>query len=253
MAEPFNRTLARGMELLELLAKSAQGLELSQIARILNLPKSSAYNLLQTLVRLEYVVYSRENARYTLGLRMFEVGSSAVNRIDIGMLIRRYMNEINAQINETMHLGQLAGADVLYIDKIESTRSIRMSSHVGVRMPLYCTAMGKAILAELPDTELERLYPHEVLKPYAAHTVPTRTALRHQLERVRTTGYALECEENNDNVGCVGVAIRDRENRPAYALSVSTPMFRFDEEQQRAYGALLLQAREGIERALRIK
>lgn len=247
----MNRTLCRGLEILELLAENAQGLELNQVARSLNLPKSSAYNLLQTLSRLEYVHCAPDTGRYALGLRMFEVGSAAVNSADIRAVIHSHMVEINRQLNETMHLGVVAGKDALYIDKLESTRSIKMSSHVGLRLPLYSTAMGKAVLACLDDRQLAQLYPDGVLPALTPHTVDTVEALRHQLSEVRAHGYAVERLENDENICCVGVAIEDREGHPTYALSISVPAFRFDADEEAECGRLLLRAKRKIERVLK--
>lgn len=251
MADTINRTLARGLSVLELLSEHPGGLELNQIARHMDLPKSTAFNLVHTLQALNYLRFQQENARYYLALRMFEVGSSAINHLDISAVMRQYMNEIFTELNETVHCGLFAGSDILYIDKLESTRSIRMTSHVGVRMPLYCTAMGKAILGALRDDQIDQLFSAVQFTQFTKNTVRDLDELHVQIRRVRAMGYAVEREENNDNVCCVGVAILDRELRPQYALSISVPSFRFDDEKERQYSALLLNAQHKIERFLR--
>lgn len=248
MAETLNRTLSRGMELLELISAHPEGLELSQIARALALPKSTAFNLVHTLNAIKYVERDEQDGRYRLGLRMFEVGSAAVNNLDAGAVMRRYMRKIYLQLNETMHCAMLSGGELVYIDKLESTRSIRMISRVGVRLPLYCTAMGKAMLAAMDGRAVERImaeHPFEALTP---RTIRDMDELTRQLEKVRAQGYAVEREESNENVCCVGVAILDKDKRPAYAMSVSAPSFRFTPELEAEAGRLLLHARERIER-----
>ncbi len=251
MPEPVNRTLARGLRMLELLSEHPDGLELNQIARAMQLPKSTAFNLVHTLLDLRYVRLAPEGARYQLGLVMFEVGSAAVNSLDVSQVIRRHMSEIFAQINETVHCGLLAGSEMLYIDKLECTRSIRMTSHVGLRLPLYCTSMGKAVLATMADEQILRLYQGVTFERFTGRTVPDAAALIAQLDRVRLLGYAVEREENNDNVCCVGVAIRGRDGEARYALSVSAPTFRFDGEKEAQYSRLLLRAQAKIERVLK--
>lgn len=149
MAEAVNRSLQRGLQLLELLSEHPEGMELHEICKALELPKSSGHNLLQQLVQSRYVWVS-SHGKYRLTLKTFEVGASAVHATEISQVLRQYMQEVFAVCNETMHCGVLSGREVLYIDKIESTQSIRMASHVGIRMPLYATAMGKAFLAAMP-------------------------------------------------------------------------------------------------------
>lgn len=251
MAESMNRTLSRGLSILELLSEHPDGLELNQIVKAVGLPKSTAFNLVHTLHTLKYLHFQPDSSRYQLGLRMFEVGSAAVNNLDISAVMRQYMNEIFRELNETVHCGLLSGAEILYIDKLESTRSIRMTSHVGVRMPLHCTAMGKAVLGAMPDAEVALLCGDAPFAKLTPNTVGDMPHLLEQLSRVRRLGYSVEREENNDNVCCVGVAIRGRDQRPRYALSISVPSFRFDEDKERLYGELLLRAQRKIERFLR--
>jgi len=251
MPETLNRTLSRGLEMLELLSEHPDGLELHQIAKAMELPKSSAFNLLHTLFSYKYVRKPDNSPRYQLGLRLFEVGSAAVNHVDVTSVIRQYMADISRACNETMHCGILSGLDVLYIDKMESTQSIRMSSHVGVRMPLNATAMGKAFLSCLTDDEVRGLYNGRELVALTPHTITDMSTLLKQLDIIRQTGYATENQESNLNVSCIGIAIRGRDDRPAYALSISAPSFRMGENEVAAYGQMLLRAQRKIQRVLR--
>ncbi len=251
MPETINRTLSRGLEILELLSENPEGLELHQIAKAMEMPKSSAFNLLHTLMQYKYLHKADNSPRYQLGLKLFEVGSAAVNHVDVTSVIRQYMADISRACNETMHCGILSGLDVLYIDKMESTQSIRMSSHVGVRMPLHTTAMGKAFLACLTEDEVRSLYDGRELIALTPHTITDIGILVKQLEVVRQDGYATETQESNTNVSCIGVAIRGRDDRPVYALSISAPSFRMGESEIAAYGQMLLRAQRKIQRVLR--
>ena len=250
MSEAANRTLQRGLAIMELLAEHPNGLELHEIASTLSLPKSSAHNLMQTLLTLRYVRLTPAS-RYQLTLKTFEVGAAVVQTTDVTQVLRQYMQQAFADCNETMHCGVLSGKEVLYIDKIESTQSIRMASHVGIRMPLYATAMGKAFLAEMNNNDVRALYSGEELLPLTSHTITDVEALIAQLDAIRQRGWAMEDQENADNVSCVGVAILGRDGRPAYALSISAPTFRMTEEQLENCGVLLRRAKRRIERVLR--
>ena len=250
MAESANRTLQRGLNMLELLAEHPDGLELHEIATALELPKSSAHNLVQTLLAAKYVRLTPA-ARYQLTLKTFEVGSAAVQAMDVTQVLRQYMLKVFAECNETMHCGVLSGEKVLYIDKMESTRSIRMASHVGILMPLHTTAMGKAFLAAMDDQQARRLIGDKPLERLTDNTVTDPGALLQQLAEIRQRGWAVEVEENAESVCCLGVAICGRDGQPVYALSISVPAFRMTGELSDQYGPLLLHAKRKIERVLR--
>lgn len=251
MAEVPNRTMQRGLGMLELLSAHPEGLALYEMAEALGLPRSTAFNLAHTLTELDYAWFSEDTGKYSLGLKMFEIGSSAINRIDIMKVIRGSMAGIHKQVNETMHLGIASGMDMLYVDKMESTRSIRMTSYVGSRAPLYCTALGKAVLATMRDAQVEKLFRHTPLTAFTPHTITTVPGLINQLECIRRQGYSVEREEYNESVCCVGVALRDGEGRALYALSVSAPVFRVGEAEIGEYSGLLLKEQQHIERFLR--
>lgn len=250
MAEIPNRTLLRGLSMLELLSRHPQGMALYELGEALDLPRSTTFNLAHSLTELDYAWYDGQTGKYSLGLKMFEVGSSAVNNIDVMQVIRGCMAEIHRQINETMHLGILSGAEIVYIDKMESTQSIRMTSYVGSRAPLHCTALGKAVLATMDDDQVRRLYDQTPLTAYTEHTIIQLPLLLEQLDQIRRRGYAVEREEHSPGVCCVGVALRDRDGAARYALSISAPIFRVNEQQVEQYAALLKKARPRIERFL---
>ena len=251
MAEIPNRTLQRGLDMLELLGKHAEGLALCELAQALRLPRSTAFNLAQTLTRLGYATQREDTGKYRLGLKMFEIGADAMHQVDVMELIRGCMAEIHHKINETMHLGVRAEQDTLYIDKLDSTQSIRMTSYVGSRAPLYCTALGKAILSTMDDDEVRRLYADVPMTALTPHSITSLDRLLEQLAEVRSRGYAVEREESNENVCCVAIPLRNREGRAVYALSVSAPSFRMGEEAIAHCADLLLGIQPRIEQVLK--
>lgn len=250
--EPLNRSLSRGLDMLALLSEAPNGLALHEITRALDMPKSSAFNLIHTLLQKGYVVHEAQTGCYTLSLRMFELGSAAFKGTNIETVLRQHMADIYQASNETVHCGVPDGLDVVYIDKMESTHSIRMTSRIGARLPLYCTAMGRAILACMRDEEVTRLLQGQVFQALTPKTLATREALLAELARVRAQGYAVEEEETNENVCCVGVAVRDRAGKPVYAISISAPIFRMDAAMVDRYAKLLTRAQTDIERYMRM-
>lgn len=251
MAEVPNRTLQRGLDMLELLGAHPEGMALCELTQALSLPRSTAFNLAQSLVKLGYASHREDTAKYRLGLKMFEIGASAVNQVDVMELIRGCMAEVHEKINETMHLGVRSGRDTLYIDKLDSTQSIRMTSYVGSRAPLHCTALGKALLSTLDDDEVRALYADGEMEAITPHSITDLDALLKQLHSVRETGYAVEREENNENVCCVAIPLRNRVGKAAYALSVSAPRFRMGESELERCAGLLKTIQPRIERFLR--
>ncbi len=251
MAEVPNRTLQRGLEMLQLLGLHPEGLSLSELTQALALPRSTAFNLAQSLVALGYASHKSDTGRYRLGLKMFEIGASALNQVDVMEVIRTCMAEVHRKVNETVHVGVRSGRETLYIDKLDSTQSIRMSSYVGSRAPLSCTALGKALLSTMPEQKVRALYatePPEAVTPRSITDVDTLLA---QLKQVRERGYALESEENNANVCCVAVPLRDRTGKAVYALSISAPLFRMGEGEIARCAELLQSVQPRIERFLK--
>ena len=247
MAEIPTRTVQRGLDMLELLGTHAEGMALCELAQALHLPRSTAFNLAQTLTHLGYATQQEDTGKYRLGLKMFEIGAGAMHQVDVMELIRSCMAEVHHKINETMHLGVRAERDTLYIDKLDSTQSIRMTSYVGSRAPLYCTALGKAILSTMDDAQVRALYADVPMTALTPHSITSVDKLLEQLAAVRSRGYAVEREENNENVCCVAIPLRNREGRAVYALSVSAPSFRMGEDEITRCAGLLLDIQPRIE------
>ena len=233
MAEIPNRTLQRGLEMLETLSAHPQGIALCDLTRAMGLPRTTAYNLLQTLVYLGYAVLSPKNGKYVLGSRMFEIGSAWMQDQDDMPMLREGMRQVQSVLNETVHLGVRSGNEMLYIDKLDSTRAIRMTSRIGTRAPLYCTALGKALLSGMTD--------------YTAHTITDVDRLLEQIGEVRRNGYAVEREENEPNVCCVAVPLCSAAGEAVYAMSVSAPSFRMEETELRRCVEMLTSVRQKLE------
>jgi IclR family acetate operon transcriptional repressor len=179
--------------------------------------KSRTFRLLQTLGERGYVDRCAEGARYRLGARLFERAANV--RSDIRQLARPFMKSLHERFNETVNLGVLKDGDVLYLDILETSRPFRMTATVGCRMPAHKTALGKAMLAGLPEARSG----HAVRPRLPAARPAQRQKLQVELVRVRRQGYAIDDEENEPGVACIGAAIMDAAGIPVAALSVSGP------------------------------
>src|SRR5579875_64821 len=153
--DPYQlQSLNRAVAVLDLLAESDAPLSLADVCERMSLHKSTAHRALMVLERTRLIERTAEN-RFRLGLRLYELGSRAVEQIDLRARVQPWFRRLSAQVGETVHLGVLQKTTVVYLDKVEpSNRRVWLASRVGASNPVHCTAMGKAMLAFLPDHEI---------------------------------------------------------------------------------------------------
>ena len=188
------QSVERIFQLIESLAAHPAGAGLQRLAQDTDLAKSTVHRLLASLVSLGYAAQD-ENGRYRLTLKMFELSSGIVNSMDIMDVAKVHLERLAQRTGEAVHLVIRDGQDIVYIYKTESG-PMRMSSRVGLRSPLYCTGVGKAILATLPADEVTNIWQHTTPQKLTTHTIVKFDALQAQLAEVRTNGYAIDDEEN---------------------------------------------------------
>jgi DNA-binding IclR family transcriptional regulator len=204
-----------------------QALRVAEAADLLGVARSTAHRLLTALRRRGFVMQDRPNGAYRPGPVLYEIGLGAVSRIDIVRVARPVLEQLREETQETASLAVLEGAMIRFVDCAESPRSVRVGNRTGVVRPAHASAVGKAILAGLPDAELDRRYPGPELPPATTSAAVTETAaLRAELAEVRTRGYALNWEESSDGVCAVAVALRDTVGQPLAGLGVAAPSSR---------------------------
>jgi IclR family acetate operon transcriptional repressor len=202
-------------------------LRVAEAAELLGVARSTAHRLLSSLRRRGFVTQDRPNGAYRPGPALYEIGLAAVSRIDIREIARPVLEHLRDETQETVSLAVLEGVTLRFLDCVESSRSVRVGNRTGVVRPAHATALGKAILAGLPETELERRYPAELLPPAATSAAITNMAvLRAELEETRRRGFAMNWEESADGVCAVAVALRDTVGQPLAGLGVSAPSSR---------------------------
>ena len=218
--------LDRALSILRLLCERPGDRSLAEVCAGLKLHKSTGHRLLTVLEQNRFVEKSPSTGRYRLGLRLFELGSKAIASLDLREQSRPHLNTVLHETEETVHFCLFDQGEVLYIEKMEPQRSVRMSSSIGRRAPAYCTAVGKAILSELPGAEVDAIVIRWGLRQMTKNTITTPEALAAELKIIRERGFAIDDEENEEGVRCVGAAVRDYLGRPVAAISVSGPAFR---------------------------
>lgn len=231
--------VTKALRVLDLVAQQGHALSLTEVASRLALPKTTTFRYLQTLAEAGFISHDRGRDRYGVGPR-FRALAAADDRLQaIVAAARSAMRELRRRFNETINLGVRAGAEIVYVRMVEANRSLRMQARVGQRHPLHSTALGKAILAFLPDAERDELLAGP-LAEMTARTVTDRAQLAYQLRRARDSGYATEIEENEDGAMCIGAAILDGQSYPIAALSLAAPKFRMSRRASAQIGGQLL-------------
>ena len=214
------------------------------IVRDVAAPRAGVIARMDTTL-LGYAAQEPETGRYRLTLKMFELSSGIVDSMDIMGVAKAHLERLSQRTGEAVHLVIRDGRDIVYIYKTESG-PMRMSSRVGLRSPLYCTGVGKAILATLPGDELEDIWTHSNVQKLTDKTITDLEELRSQLVEVRANGYAIDDEENELGVRCVAVAIPGADGRAESAFSISGLAPYMTPERIRRIATLALDARTDI-------
>lgn len=241
-------SVVRTLSIFEALAATRQ-INLERLARQTGLPKPTLHRFMQTLCDLGYV-YRDDNDEYSLTLKMFSLASRALEWMDLPARARPIAEKLAGELGETVHLGILEEDHAIYVMKVESKYTLRMYSRVGKAIPLYCTAIGKVLLSDLPPEELDRYLESASLIPYTAHTITAGEKLRKELAQIQAKGYSRDREEHEEGIICVAAPIRDYSQRVIAALSVSWPAFRFKKEELDAHQRAIRAAAGSISRLL---
>jgi IclR family transcriptional regulator, KDG regulon repressor len=245
---PVVSAAARVLAVLESMSR-ARSIGLEELSRGVGLAKPTVYRFLQTLQSLGYA-RRIEGDRWAITLKMFNVGSRALDHLDLHAAARPVAEELADELGETVHMGVLEGDSAVYVLKIESKYTIRMFSRVGRRIPLYCTAIGKVLLA-FSDADARKAALEDVkLVAHAPKTITKRSALDAELRKIRSQGFAMDDEEHEEGIKCIGAPVFDREGSLAAALSASWPAFRFEASDQSRSAAAVKAAAGRISEAL---
>ncbi|HEX2711205.1 MAG TPA: IclR family transcriptional regulator [Candidatus Acidoferrales bacterium] len=233
--------VAKAIDLLEAFRDSEE-LSLGEICQRTKLNKSRGFRLLHTLAARGYVEKAADGGRYRLGTKLFE-HAAHVGR-DLKQVAQPYMRRLHEQFNETVNLGVLHNGQVLYIDILESSQAFRMAATAGSRMPVFSTSLGKAIAAHLPEAEVAELLSGPQESASRKRAAAENHSLRNELQTVRRRGYAVDNEENESGVACIGAPIFDNGGRAVAAISVSGPVGRILGCQKQIAGSLVSFCRE---------
>lgn len=223
------QSVERTFDIIEVLSPAPQGLTLLELASAVGLPKSTVHRLLSTLGNRGYIAQDPESKKYLLTLKLFEISSHSLTGYDILSVARPYIQHLSRITNEAVHLVIKEGREVVYIYKEDSSNNtVRMASHIGLHNPMYCTGVGKAIMAFLPQREQDQIWEATEIIRYTENTITDYSHMRKELDHIKECGYAIDDEEHEKDVRCAACPIFDYTNMPYAAISISAPCSRME-------------------------
>ena len=216
-------------------------LRLKHVTEYLGVASSTAHRLMAMLQYRGLVRQDPKAKHYESGPTLDLLAFSVLRRFDIRVRARPVLETLNADLQETVHLGRLEGREVDFVDSIESPQALRVSNRLGVAMPAHCTSIGKALLAALSDDEFEALYPETVLNRITKRSISSKETLKGQLAIVRRRGYATSEEEGEEGVVSIAVPLHGG----SFALNASVPVSRMTRDlRKKVLGRLFVAAAE---------
>ena len=204
---------------------------LTELSRQLAIGKSSTHRFLSVLRDLGYVDKNGENDKYFATLRVFELGALVRGRIRLVQLVRPYMEQLGNQFHETINLAFFEQGEVVYIDKVESVKTLRMDLAIGRQVPAHCTALGKVFLANLPQDQLTNYLRACKLQAHTDRTITEAEELKMHLDRVRRQGFAIDDGELDEGIRCIAAPIKGEFGKVLAAISIAGPSIRMTMER----------------------
>jgi DNA-binding IclR family transcriptional regulator len=232
MAEKLNSSIDKTLSILEFISQNPGSVSLADIVKSVGLPKTTVFRMLGVLLARGYVTWDADAEKYSIGLKTLEIGLSGLIGQNVVEISIPYMRELSSAVGETSFLAVYNNGDVVYLYKVEGTQSMVTHCTLGSRRPAYCTALGKAILANLPIEESERIF-EKPLEKLTDKTIVERLRLLEEFAAVRMNGYAVDDEGIDYGLLCLAVPIHDYTGRVAAAISVSGPVKRMSESREK--------------------
>ena len=221
------QTVSNALKILEILSNTPK-CGVSELARTLNCQKGSVYRLLSTLKNEGYVKQDAESEKYSLTLKLFKIGFNTINNLDLNKVALPIITQLSKLTSETIHLCVIENDQLVYLQKIESTHALKvaMMSRVGQSTPLYCTGVGKVLLAHQNIEKIKLYLMNTKFQKFTRHTIVDPHKLTIELEKVRISGIAYDNEEHELGVRCVAAPIFDQVGNTIAALSIAGPTVR---------------------------
>ena len=224
------KTVLNAFELLEAFKGDKSELGVSELSKILKLHKNKIFRLLATLEYKGYIEQDPFTENYRLGLKSLELGQSFIHHLRLLSIAEPVLKVLVNNVKESAYVGVIREKNVIYLDIIEADQVLKVASRVGNMLPIYATAIGKCQVAFESRDAIEKLLPSE-LKPYTKNTITDKNKLYEELEKVKKQGYAVDNEELDSGIICIGVPLRDYTDHIIGGISISAPLIRTTKER----------------------
>ncbi len=236
---------------LELLADTGS-IGLMDLSTTLGLNKSTAHRVLNSLIYMGYARQNEADGKYEPTFKIVDMANKIMSKVDVVQTVRPYLRHLMEMTGETVHLVERDGLDAVYIDKVESfNNGIQMVSRIGSRIPLYCSGVGKAMVAQMDAWEADEIWNSSRIERLTPFTITDYDAFQKALAQTRERGYALDNEENETGVRCIACSLKDYLGKVKYAFSISAPVSRMDDDRIRILAGYVLESKEKMTEALR--
>ncbi len=228
-------SIIRASNILRCFSGEKTHFKISEIAHQLQLDRSTTYRILLSLEKCGFVEKDKKTGEYLLGVATFETGNIYLRRMDFIQISKPIIAGLALEVQETVHLAVLSDTEIVYVDKVDSPRTLGVMSKIGQRAPVYCTALGKVLLAHQPNDELSRVVQQIKLKPFTRNTISSKRKLVEELKKIRKQGYALDQKEYEQDVECIGAPIRNHLGNTIAAISISGPQRKINTPQEKQF------------------
>jgi len=235
-------SIIRACNILRSFSKDKAHFKIGELARQLQLDRSTTYRILLSLERCGLVEKDRKTGEYSLGMAAFEIGNNYLRRMDFIQISKPIMADLALKVQETVHLAVLSDTEIVYVDKVDSPRTLGVMSKIGQRAPVYCTALGKVLLAFQPQEELSKIIDRIKFKSYTPKTIISKKRLIQELKEIRKRGYGLDQREYEKDVECIAAPIRNHLGDVIAALSISGPQRKTDLPQGKRFMSQVVKA-----------
>lgn len=247
------QSVERALNIIEILQDIPNGLGVTELSHRLDVSKSTAHRLLMSLYNKGFVQQDLQTEKYYLGLKFIELGQVVTDNLDIRKVAAPYLRQLTELTGETAHLAIMDKNEIVYIDKLESSATIRMFSNIGKRAPIHCTGIGKAIFAFLEDPEIERIIKETGLPKYTEKTRITRVDMLQDIKEIRARGYSIDDEEHEAGIKCSAAPIFNHKQEVVAGISVAGPIMRVTEDKLEMMASEVLKVSTEISRLLGAK
>jgi IclR family transcriptional regulator, KDG regulon repressor len=244
------QAIERAVSILNAFSSEDPELGVTELAERLGLHKSTVHRFMVNLDAAGLVERNPRSGRYRLGLRIFELGGLVMQQMNLWDEALPFLEGLVRDTGETGHLAVLDGGEAIYIERVEARRALRVPSAIGRGYPAHATNLGKVLLADLPPEQVEAIVAERGLAAYTPHTITDPLELEAELERIREHGYAIDNEEYDEGLRCIGAPVRDHSGRVVAALGIGGPVTRITPERVGELAGLVMGAARGLSRRL---